>query len=145
MRKLILLLLFIPIVFSCSKDSDEPETLTLQIGDTYAGGIVFQVNGNGTSGLVARTGDSGAMRYWEAMELESNGWFVPSISHLETMYNTIGQGADNIGNFANGTYWSSTYTGNNPIHVSIFNFSNGVASSGMNPVLNLRVRLISSF
>ena len=145
MRKLILLLLFIPIVFSCSKDSDEPETLTLQIGDTYAGGIVFQVNGNGTSGLVARTVDSGTMRYWEAMELESNGWFVPSISQLETLYNTIGQGADNIGNFANGTYWSSTYTGNNPIHVSIFNFSNGVASSGMNPVLNLRVRLISSF
>ena len=145
MRKLILLLLFIPIVFSCSKDSDEPETLTLQIGDTYAGGIVFQVNGNGTSGLVARTVDSGTMRYWEAMELESNGWFVPSISQLETLYNTIGQGADNIGNFANGTYWSSTYTGNNPIHVSIFNSSNGVASSGMNPVLNLRVRLISSF
>ena len=145
MRKLILLVLFIPIVFSCSKDSNEPETLTLQIGDTYAGGIVFQVNGNGTSGLVARTVDSGTMRYWEAMELESNGWFVPSISQLETLYNTIGQGADNIGNFANGTYWSSTYTGNNPIHVSIFNFSNGVASSGMNPVLNLRVRLISSF
>ena len=144
MRKLILLLLFIPIVFSCSKDSNLP-AIYLQIGDTYAGGIVFQVNGNGTSGLVARTVDSGTMRYWEAMELESNGWFVPSISQLETLYNTIGQGADNIGNFANGTYWSSTYTGNNPIHVSIFNFSNGVASSGMNPVLNLRVRLISSF
>ena len=67
MKKYLLLLLFIPIVFSCSKDSDEPDTLTFQIGDTYAGGIVFQVNGNGTSGLVARTGDSGAMRYWEAM------------------------------------------------------------------------------
>ena len=145
MKKLLFALLFIPFVFSCSKeDSDEPDTLNLQIGDMYAGGIVFQT-GNGTGGMVARTVDSGTMSYWEAMELESNGWFVPSISQLETLYNTIGQGADNIGNFANGTYWSSTYTGNNPIHVSIFNFSNGVASSGMNPVLNLRVRLISYF
>ena len=146
MKKYLLLLLFIPIVFSCSKDSDEPDTLTLQIGDTYAGGIVFQVNGNGTSGLVARTGDSGAMRYWEAMELESNGWFVPSISQLETMYNTIGQGADNIGNFADGSYWSSTSVGpSNNLSASKFNFANGTSSSGWNPVLNFRVRLISSF
>ena len=143
MKKYLLLLLFIPIVFSCSKDSDEPDTLTLQIGDTYAGGIVFQVNGNGTSGLVARTGDSGAMRYWEAMELESNGWFVPSISHLETMYNTIGQGADNIGNFEMSKYWSSTEHSGGSGYA--FNFATGESHIGYNGILNCRVRLVKPF
>jgi hypothetical protein len=138
MKKYLLLLLFIPFVFSCSKeDSDEPDTLNLQIGDMYAGGIVFQT-GNGEGGMIAMNVDSGAMRYWEAMELESNGWFVPSISQLETMYFSIGQGADNIGNFADGPYWSS-------IEGYVLNFANGNSSSGWNPVLNFRVRLISYF
>ena len=138
MKKLLLILLFIPFVFSCSKeDSDEPDTLNLQIGDMYAGGIVFQT-GNGEGGMIAMNVDSGAMRYWEAMELESNGWFVPSISQLETMYFSIGQGADNIGNFADGPYWSS-------IEGYVLNFANGNSSSGWNPVLNFRVRLISYF
>ena len=138
MKKYLLLLLFIPFVFSCSKeDSDEPDTLNLQIGDMYAGWIVFQT-GNGEGGMIAMNVDSGAMRYWEAMELESNGWFVPSISQLETMYFSIGQGADNIGNFADGPYWSS-------IEGYVLNFANGNSSSGWNPVLNFRVRLISYF
>ena len=138
MKKYLLLLFFIPFVFSCSKeDSDEPDTLNLQIGDMYAGGIVFQT-GNGEGGMIAMNVDSGAMRYWEAMELESNGWFVPSISQLETMYFSIGQGADNIGNFADGPYWSS-------IEGYVLNFANGNSSSGWNPVLNFRVRLISYF
>ena len=138
MKKYLLLLLFIPFVFSCSKeDSDEPDTLNLQIGDMYAGGIVFQT-GNGEGGMIAMNVDSGAMRYWEAMELESNGWFVPSISQLETMYFSIGQGANNIGNFADGPYWSS-------IEGYVLNFANGNSSSGWNPVLNFRVRLISYF
>jgi hypothetical protein len=138
MKKYLLLLLFIPFVFSCLKeDSDEPDTLNLQIGDMYAGGIVFQT-GNGEGGMIAMNVDSGAMRYWEAMELESNGWFVPSISQLETMYFSIGQGADNIGNFADGPYWSS-------IEGYVLNFANGNSSSGWNPVLNFRVRLISYF
>ena len=106
------LFLFAFVLFACSgNDSDEPETLSLQIGDTYAGGIIFQLNkdynGTVTSGMVARTGDSGTMNWYEAMDLESNDWFVPSISQLETLYISIGQGADNIGKFADGTYWSS--------------------------------------
>jgi hypothetical protein len=130
--------LFIPFVFSCSKeDSDEPDTLNLQIGDMYAGGIVFQT-GNGEGGMIAMTVDSGAMSWGQAMQLESNGWFVPSISQLETMYFSIGQGADNIGNFADGPYWSS-------IEGYVLNFANGNSSSGWNPVLNFRVRLISYF
>jgi len=139
MRKYLLLLLFISFVFSCSKeDNDEPDTLNLQIGDMYAGGIVFQT-GNGEGGMIAMTVDSGAMNWYEAMELESNGWFVPSISQLETMYFSIGQGADNIGNFADGTYWASNEGG------YVLNFANGNRSSGWNRILNFRVRLISYF
>ena len=139
MKKYLFLLLFIPFVFSCSKeDSDEPDTLNLQIGDMYAGGIVFQT-GNGEGGMIARTVDSGAMNWYEAMELESNGWFVPSISQLETMYFSIGQGADNIGSFADGTYWASNEGG------YVLNFANGSRSSGWNRILNFRVRLISYF
>ena len=138
MKKLLLLLLFIPFVFSCSKDSDDPDTLNLQIGDMYAGGIVFQT-GNGEGGMIAMTVDSGAMNWYEAMELESNGWFVPSISQLETMYFSIGQGADNIGNFADGTYWASNEGG------YVLNFANGNRRSGWNRILNFRVRLISYF
>ena len=104
----------------------------------YAGGIVFQT-GNGEGGMIARTVDSGAMNWYEAMELESNGWFVPSISQLETMYFSIGQGADNIGSFADGTYWASNEGG------YVLNFANGSRSSGWNRILNFRVRLISYF
>ena len=149
MKKLLFLFAFI--LFACSgNDSDEPETLSLQIGDAYAGGIIFQLNkdfnGTVTSGMVARTGDSGTMNWSEAMDLESNGWFVPSISQLGIMYNTIGQGADNIGKFADGSYWSSTKAGpSSNISASKFNFANGTSSSGWNPVLIFRVRLISSF
>ena len=135
--------MFIPIVFSCSKeDSDEPDTLNLQIGDMYAGGIVFQT-GNGEGGMIAMTVDSGAMSWGQAMQLESNGWFVPNISQLETLYFSICQGADNIGNFADGTYWSSSYYGSGS-DKWVLNFSNG-NSNHYNPVLNFRVRLISSF
>ena len=143
MKKYLLLLLFIPFVFSCSKeDSDEPDTLNLQIGDMYAGGIVFQT-GNGEGGMIAMTVDSGAMSWGQAMQLESNGWFVPSISQLETLYFSIGQGADNIGNFADATYWSSSdYTSGNDKWV--LNFSSG-KSNHYNQVLNFRVLLISYF
>ena len=135
--------MFIPIVFSCSKeDSDEPDTLNLQIGDMYAGGIVFQTGGV-DGGMIAMTVDSGAMSWGQAMQLESNGWFVPNISQLETLYFSICQGADNIGNFADGTYWSSSDYGSGS-DKWVLNFSNG-NSNHYNPVLNFRVRLISSF
>jgi hypothetical protein len=51
----------------------------------------------------------------EALAYESEGysdWFLPSRYELEEMYNTIGQGADNSGNFASAGYWSSSEYGN---------------------------------
>ena len=144
MKKLILLL-FIPLVFACSDDSNSTNEVELQIGDIHEGGIIFYIDSSGQSGLVAATQDLGGMNWGEAKGLESDDWYLPSIIQLGEMYNTIGQGANNIGEFADGTYWSGSYTGNNPVHVSIFNFANGTASNGWNPVLNLRVRFISQF
>tara|TARA_B100001123_G_scaffold2643_2_gene3568 strand:+ start:468 stop:932 length:465 start_codon:yes stop_codon:yes gene_type:complete len=150
MKKLTLLL-FIPLVFACSDDSNSDD-VNLEIGDFHRGGIIFKVNPSGTTGEVVTMGDIGIMNWGEALSAAEdfnfqgyNDWYLPSIYELELMYNTIGQGADNIGDFADGTYWSSTYTGNNPQHASFFNFSNGNASNGMNPVLNCRVRFIRTF
>ena len=143
MKKLILLL-FIPLVFSCSDDSNSTNEVELQIGDLHEGGIVFSVNSLG--GKIAAMGDAGIMNYYEAIDSQSNDWYLPSLSELELMYITIGQGADNIGNFADGGYLSSTTVGSssNP-SVSVLNFSNGNSSSGLNPILNFRVRLIRSY
>lgn len=85
--------------------------LDLQIGDLHAGGIVFQINENG-SGLVAAMED--IIYNWpEAISEASNyssegytGWHLPSLEELELMDNTIGQGADNSGNFEYYWYWS---------------------------------------
>ena len=147
MKNLLLIFFGISLIFGCSKDSDEQlPTEDIQIGDIYDGGIIFQLDSTGEHGLVAAMGDLGGMNYYEAMDSESNGWYVPNINQLGTMYITIGQGADNIGNFADGSYWSSTSAGpSNNLSASKFNFANGSSSSGWNPVLNFRVRLIRSF
>jgi hypothetical protein len=144
-KKLLLTLTILLLIFGCIKDNDEPqETLNLEIGDVYEGGIIFQLSGQ--HGLVAAMEDLGAMNWFDAMDSESNDWSVPSINQLELMYITIGQGADNVGNFADGSYWSSTSVGpSNNLGASKFNFANGSSSSGWNPVLNFRVRLIRSF
>jgi len=107
--------------------ADHTPPLDLQIGDYYAGGIVFQINENG-SGLVAAMedldggndpGDVGGGYEWTvAVTQASNysvegytGWHLPSRDEIELMYNTIGGGGPegNIGGFENWKYWSSTY------------------------------------
>ena len=137
MKKLILLL-FIPLVFACSKDSNISTLDELQIGDFHEGGIIFYIDASGQSGLVAAIEDLGVMNWGEAKGLESDDWYLPRPSDLQEMYNTIGQGADNIGDFANGAYWSD-------VEGSVFNFANGNGSGGWNLVLNFRVRFISQF
>ena len=63
-------------------------------------------------------------------ELATNGyddWYLPSYDELYLMYQTIGTGSDNIAQFGNGWYWSSTYGYGNPesgINV-VVNMSNG--------------------
>jgi hypothetical protein len=91
--------------------------LDLQIGDLHSGGIVFQINENG-SGLVAAMEDLDQSYEWgqafsEASSYSSEGytgWHLPSRDELIEMYNTIGNGGSqgNIGGFENDWYWSSS-------------------------------------
>ena len=98
----------------------------LQIGDVTAGGIIFEINEDGT-GLVAafqdlyRVVDNQSYFHMDwalAMSIAGNytsqgydDWRLPSIEELELMYYTIGQGADNSGGFEDWNYWSSTFEG----------------------------------
>jgi len=117
----------------------------LEIGDVYLGGIIFQIDASGQSGLIAKTEDTGVMNWYEAMSSESNGWTVPTIYQLGTMYDAIGYGADiiNVGNFEMAQYWSSTTHSGGTGYA--FNFANGESFIGYNGILNCRVRLIRSF
>ena len=77
----------------------------LQIGDIAHGGIVFQINEDGT-GLVADLQDLGQMNWDDAMTAAASAnsqgyddWYLPSLAELQLMYNTIGNGGPegNIG------------------------------------------------
>jgi hypothetical protein len=100
------------------------------IGDQHAGGIVFQINEDGT-GLVADLQDLGEMDWWDAIDAAESAtsqgyddWYLPSIEELELMYNTIGNGGPegNIGGFSSYYYWSSSeYNSNSAWNVD-FNY-----------------------
>jgi hypothetical protein len=93
-----------------------------QIGDYAYGGIVFQVNLDGT-GLVADLQDLTSIDWGEslmdlndAINAASNSssqgyedWYIPSKEELEYMYLRLGFAADNIGSFDDIYYWSTDY------------------------------------
>ena len=92
------------------------------VGMEAEGGIVFYVDSTGQRGLVADIQDlnqDGEITWQIAMSsfIDNNSqgyndWFVPNISQLEMMFNSIGYGATdmfhNIAEFAPLSYWSST-------------------------------------
>ena len=71
----------------------------LQIGDQHAGGIVFQINEDGT-GLVAHPQDLGEVNWSEAQAAASTAWdgyedwYIASFEELELIHSTIGLGED---------------------------------------------------
>jgi len=149
MKKLLFLLLFIPLVFACSDDSNS-EDVNLEIGDYYeeAGGIIFSIN-TGGGGMVVTMQDIGIMNRPQAVAAAENNstgghndWFLPSIYQLQNIYDTVGQGGGNIGNFENAKYWSSTQQDGG--YNWVFNFSTGNQQS-QNVVLNYRVRAVRYF
>jgi len=129
--------------------------LDLQIGDLHAGGIVFQINENG-SGLVAAFEDLGQFdlpdyyNWGQAVSQASSyssegytGWHLPSLEELELMYNTIGQAADNSGNFEDAWYWSSSESSSD--YAWFVSFVNGGTGNGYAEYDTNRVRVIRAF
>ncbi len=123
---------------------------SIEIGDIYEGGIVFQINEDGT-GLVADLQDLGVLIWNDAMsgaaDATSQGyedWYLPSIEELELMFNTIGNGGPegNIGGFETTWYWSSSEYNNNVAWRVDFN--NGTTYT-YNKNYSIRVRVIRSF
>jgi len=90
----------------------EPVTVIKRnVGDRFEGGIIFKVNADGTSGTMTSYDDAGRMSWNDAMNIHEElgaGWRLPSLDELKLMRNTIGQGADNDGEFSDGLYWSAT-------------------------------------
>ena len=87
----------------------------LSIGAFYEGGIVFQINEDGT-GLVAAPQDIAVDNWNDALNSANNAtilgysnWYIPSQAELEIMYNAIGQAADNVGQFDDIFYLSSSW------------------------------------
>jgi len=100
-----------------------------QIGVQFEGGIVFQINEDGT-GLLADLQDLGQMSWEDAtsgtvntISGGYNDWYLPNQEQLLLMYNTIGNGgADgNVGSFQNHSYWSSSEYDNYNAWVVFFN------------------------
>jgi hypothetical protein len=136
-------------------DCDGNEIVVLQIGDQHAGGIVFQINEDGT-GLVADLQDLGTMVWDDAMDAAyfatSQGyydWYLPSIEELELMYNTIGNGGaeGNIGGFENTWYWSSSeFVNNLYFYLKWGVYFGGVGASDWSNMNNpLKIRVIRAF
>ncbi|MEX0288996.1 MAG: TIR domain-containing protein [Flavobacteriaceae bacterium] len=84
---------------------------SLEVGDIYEGGIVFSIENNGKTGIIAHTEDAGLMPWQRAAKIHEQlgeGWRLPTFEELETMYKTIGPGATNRGEFSSELYWSAT-------------------------------------
>ena len=99
---------------TCYYDGNE----LIQIGDQRYGGIIFQINEDGT-GLVADLQDLPPSNWHNAISAAQNStsggyddWYLPSLDELLLMYSTIGQGATqfqgNVGGFVGNRYWSSS-------------------------------------
>jgi len=93
------------------KENEETVLSKLAIGDTYDGGIVFDLDPSGKSGKIAHIDDAGPMPWQDAMIIHDQlgpGWRLPTLEELQTMYRNIGQASDNSGEFSDGLYWSAT-------------------------------------
>ncbi len=117
----------------------------LAIGDEYAGGIVFQLTGDG-HGLIAAMMDQGKTNWDEGMALcknyrggSYNNWRMPNKGELNLMHKNLFKA--NLGGFTPEIYWSSELFGILPWQQ---NFSNGV-QIGNAKDNQFRVRPVRSF
>ena len=83
----------------------------LGVGDIYNGGIIFEINHARNTGKIAHLEDAGPMMWTNAAKIHEElgeGWRLPTFDELYLMYQTIGQGATNSGEFTDELYWSAT-------------------------------------
>ncbi|WP_461443762.1 Lcl domain-containing protein [Maribacter sp.] len=103
--------------------------LTLTIGDSYGDGLIFEIDTNGKTGRVAHRNDLGPMIWTDALKIHEElgeGWRLPTHDELKSMYDVLGQGADNDGQFADDLYWSATPYDEN--QAKLVRFTDGNAS-----------------
>ena len=110
----------------------------IEIGDEFGGGIVFQINEDGTGLVVTPENFESTMSWYNAMDAAESytlegydDWYLPSIEELELIHTTIGNGGivDNAGGFSlNDQAWSST-EGYNDVTAKYFLFTNATAYS----------------
>jgi hypothetical protein len=120
--------------------------------------MVFQINEDGT-GLVASLEDIEVLLWNDAMLAASNStaegfedWRLPTLEELELMYNTIGQGADNVGGFStveDGNYWSSEIYPDLVLEgmeiISVFRFTTGLSNYYGDAANFVHTRIIREF
>ena len=118
---------------------------SLQIGDDYAGGIVFYLDGNGGGKVCAKSHTESAGEWHEAINFATNlvdsgfdDWYLPTKNELELVYNQI----RDLGNFQPSYYWSSSENGSNGAWDVVF--GNGNTDSNDKTNTN-RVRVIRAF
>ena len=171
---------------------DDGSCVIINIGDTYQGGIVFYLDGNG-GGIVSAPTDFDTVYFWgcsgseilgadgitigtgyqNTIDIEAgcttvgtaadicanltlggyNDWFLPSKDELNEMWKNLadsdGDGTNtgpsdpnNLGNFANLVYWSSSETDNDEAWGQIFDL--GTQDYG-DKVTTVYVRAVRSF
>ena len=111
----------------------------LGIGASYDGGIVFSISSDGKTGKIVSPRDAGPMSWKNAMKIHEQlgeGWRLPTLDELKTMYQTIGQGATNSGQFADELYWSATFY--DEYQARLLRFRDGNASYHYNRAVEQR-------
>ena len=118
---------------------------SLQIGDDYAGGIVFYLDGNGGGKVCSKSHTESAGEWDEAINFGVNlvdggfnDWYLPTKDELLLVFNQIGD----VGNFQDSYYWSSSeYSNNNAWTVY---FGDGTTHN-LNKYDSRLVRIIRAF
>ena len=115
----------------------------LVIGGKHRDGIIFHLNENSNTGILAHTEDIGPITWKDAMKIDEQlgeGWRLPTLDELKLMHGSIGQGADNSGEFNDGLYWSATPYDKN--QARLVRFRDGNSSYHYNSIGTFRKFLV---
>ena len=133
-----------------SKGFWEVDTL-LALGDTYEGGIIFYLDGNGGGLIAAPTDQSTGDEWATAVDICANltlggysDWFLPSKDELNEMYLTLR--IQGLGGLEGARYWSSTEYDSHNAWIQVFydTSSNGFQHQAEKGILH-SVRAIRYF